>query len=139
MDRLAGAVGVADGGEQRELLLEQVVVVLERVAEEGKRLGERAAAEDHLGAAVGEGVEGGEALVDADGVVGAQHRHRGAQADPGGAGGDGGEHDLQGADGEVGAVVLADAEGSRRRAVGRLGLGEDVAEDGSGGGGGGRV
>ena len=95
MDRLAGAVGVPDGREERELLLEQVLVVLERVAEERERLGERAAAEDHLGAAVGEGVQGGEALVDADGVVGAQHRHRGAQADPGGAGGDGGQEDFE--------------------------------------------
>ena len=43
--------------------------------------------------------------------------------------GDGGEHDLGGADGEVGAVVLADADEVDAELVGELGLGDDVAED----------
>ena len=85
--------------------------------------------EDHLGAAVGDGVEGGEALVDADRVVGAEHRDRGAEADAAGAGGDGGEQHLGRADGEVGAVVLADAEEVDADPVGQLRLGDDVAED----------
>ena len=128
-DGLAGAVGVPERGEERELLLEEVVVVVERVAEEGERLGERAAAEDHLGAAVRDGVEGGEALVDADRVVGAEDRDGGAEVDALGAAGDRGEDDLRRADGEVGAVVLADAEEVDAELVGQLGLGDDVAED----------
>ena len=128
-DRLAGAIGVPERREDRELLLEEVVVVVERVAEERKRLGERATAEDHLGAAARDGVEGGEALVDADRIVGAEHRDGGAEPDPLGAAGDRGEHDLGRADGEVRAVVLADAEGVHAHPVGQLGLGDDVAED----------
>ena len=89
MDRLAGAVGVHQRGEDRELLLEEIVVVLERVAEERERLGERAASENHLGAAVGHRIEGGEALVDADGVVGAEDGDRRSELDAVGAGGDG--------------------------------------------------
>ena len=52
MDRLAGPVGVPQGREDRELLLEQIVVVVERIAEERERLGERAPSENHLCAAV---------------------------------------------------------------------------------------
>ena len=128
-DRLAGAIGIPERREDRELLLEEVVVVVERVAEERERLGERAAAEDHLGAAARDGVEGGEALVDADRVVGAEHRDGGAEADALGAAGDGGEHDLRRADGEVRAVVLAHAEEVDADLVGQLGLRDDVAED----------
>ncbi len=125
--------------EERELLLEQVVVVVERVAEERERLGERAAAEDHLGAAVGDGVEGGEALVDADRVVGAEHGDGGAEPDAARCGWRWRpSSDLGGADGEVGAVVLADAEEVDAELVGQLGLGEDVAEDARRGAGGGR-
>ena len=122
-------VGVPERREDRELLLEENLVVVERVPEERERLGERPAAEDHLGAAVGEGIEGGEPLVDADGIVGAQHRDRGAEPDALGAAGDRREHDFRRADGEVGAVVLADAEEVHADAVGQLGLGDDVAED----------
>ena len=73
--------------------------------------------------------EGGEALVDPDGVVGAEDGDGGAEPDPLGAAGDGREQDLGGADGEVGAVVLADAEEVHADPVGQLGLGDDVAED----------
>ena len=74
--------------------------------------------EDHLGAPVRHGVERGEALEDADRVVGAEHGDRGAEADPLGAPGDGGQHDLGRGDGEVVAVVLADAEEVEAEAVG---------------------
>ncbi len=129
VDRLAGAIGVPERREDRELLLEEVVVVVERVAEEWKRLGERAAAEDHLGAAARHGVESGEALVDADGVVSAEHRDGGAEVDSPGAAGDRAEDNLGRADGEVRAVVLTDAEGVYAHSVGQLGLGDNVAED----------
>ncbi len=128
-DRLAGAIGIAQRREDRELLLEEVVVVLERVAEERKQFGERAAAEDYLRAAARHGIEGGEALVDADGIVGAEDGDRGAESDAAGAAGDRGEEDFGRADGEVRAVVLADAEEVHAQLVGQLRLGDDVAED----------
>ena len=128
-DRLAGAVGVAQRGEDRELLLEQDVVVVQRVAEQRERLGERAAPQDHLGSAVRHGVERGEALVDADRIVGAEDGDGGAEPETLGAAGDGAEQHLGGADGEVGAVVLAHAEEVHADPVGQLGFGDDVAED----------
>ena len=72
---LAGPVDVlvvADLEEEVELFGEERVVVFEGEAEERERLDERAAADDHLGAAVGEEVEGRELLKDADGVGGAE-------------------------------------------------------------------
>jgi hypothetical protein len=45
---------------------------------------------------VGDGVEGGEALVDADGVVGAEDGDGGVEADALGSGGRGGEDDFWG-------------------------------------------
>ena len=102
---------------------------VEVVAEQRERLGERAAAEDDLGAAVRRGVERRESLEDAHRVVGAEHRDGGAEADAAGAPGDGREHDLGRGDGEVGAVVLADAEEVDAQLVGQHGLVDDVADD----------
>jgi hypothetical protein len=89
-DRLTGAVRVPERRPQGELLLEEDLVVVERVTEERERLGEGAAAEDHFGTAAGHGVEGGEALVDPDRIVRAQDRHGRAEPDPLGAAGNGG-------------------------------------------------
>ena len=77
----------------------------------------------------GDRVEGGEALVDPDRVVGAQDSDRGAKPDAAGPGGDRAEEDFGRADGEVGTVVLADAEKVYADPVGQLGLGDDVAKD----------
>jgi len=59
----------AELDEHRELLLEQLLVVREVEAEQREGLGERPAAHDDLGAAVGQRVERGEALEDAYGIV----------------------------------------------------------------------
>ena len=67
-DRLLGD----DGREQVELLLEERLVVGEVEAEEGERLDERPSADGDLGSAVTEGVDGREALEDADRVVAAR-------------------------------------------------------------------
>jgi hypothetical protein len=90
-DRLAGAVGVPERRENRELLLEEDVVIVQRVAEERERLGKRAATQDHLGPTVGDRVEGREALVDPDRVVGAEHGDGGAEPQALGPAGNGGE------------------------------------------------
>ena len=55
--------------QQVELLGEQLVVVVEVVAEQRERLGERAAPGHDLGAPAGEQVDGGEVLEHAHGVV----------------------------------------------------------------------
>jgi hypothetical protein len=69
--------------EQVELLAEQLFVLAEVEAEQRERLGERAAAEDDLRASVRDGIECREAFVHPDRVVGAQHRHGGAEVDVG--------------------------------------------------------
>ena len=115
-------------GEQVELLLEQLFVLVEWVPEQRERLGERATPEDHLGAPVRHRVDGGEALEHADRVVGAEHRHRGPEADAFGASRDRGEHRLGRGHGEVVAVVFADAEEVEAEAVGEHGLVDDVAD-----------
>jgi hypothetical protein len=68
---------VADAEQQLELFREQRVVVVEVVAEQRKRLDERAAPGHDLGAAVRQKIERGELLIDPDRIVGAQHGHRG--------------------------------------------------------------
>ena len=81
---------VAELEEEVELLGEELVVVLGVVAEERIGLDEGAAADDDLGASLGDEVEGGEVLEDADWIVGAEHRYRGGKADVLGARGRGG-------------------------------------------------
>jgi hypothetical protein len=77
---------------------------------------------------VGDGVEGGEPLVDTHGVVGAQHRDAGSEPDPLGLAGDGSEDDVGGGDGEVRAMVLADPEVVDSDLVGQDALGDHLAD-----------
>ena len=93
-----------------ELVLEQPVVVAEVVAEERERLDERAAPDHDLRASVREEVDGRELLEDADRVFGAEDRDGARQPDPLRPHGGGCEHDRRCGDGEVGAVMLPDAE-----------------------------
>ena len=120
--------GLEQLGEQPQLVLEQLLVAGQVVAEQRIRLGERAAAEDHLGAAVRQRVERREALKHAHRIVGAEHGDRRAQEDARGAAGDRGEHDLGRRDREVGAMVLADAERIEADPVGEHRLVDDVAQ-----------
>ena len=120
---------VAQREQQLELLGEQLVVVVEVVAEQRERLDERAAAGHDLGAAAGEQVERREVLEHADGVVGAEHGDGARQADALGArGAAASEHDGRRGDREVGAVVLADAEDVEPDLVGQLDLLDQVAQ-----------
>jgi len=122
-------VGVfADVEEQFEFFGEEGVVVFEPEAEERVGLDEGAAAGDDLCAAVGDEVEGGEVLEDADGVGGAEDGDRGGEADAFGAGGGGGEDDGWGGVEELGTVVLAYAEDVETNVVGVLDLYEEVAQ-----------
>ena len=114
--------------QQLELLGEQLVVVVEVVAEEREGLDERAAPGHDLRAPAGEQVDRREVLEDADGVVRAEHRDRARQADALRARGRGAEHDGRRRHGEVGAVVLADAEDVEADLVGELDLLHQVAQ-----------
>jgi hypothetical protein len=122
------ALGVADAQQQLELLGEELVVVLEIVAEEGERLDERAAAGHDLRAPVAEQVQGRELLEDPDGVVRAEDAHGAGQPDVLRAPGGGAEDDGRRAHGEVGAVVLADSEDVEAEGVGELDLLDEVRE-----------
>ena len=127
--RLALVVVRQERGEEVEFLLEQRLVLVEVVAEQRERLGERATPENHLRATARRGVEGGEPLEDANRVVGTEHRHRRAEPYSLRPAGDGREQDFRRRDGEVGPVVLADAEEVNAHRVGQLGFGNDVADD----------
>ncbi len=115
-------------GEEVGFLFEQALVVGEVVAEERERLDAGAAAEDHLGASAGDRVQGGIALEDADGIVGAEHDHGRAKMDSGRAGGDRGEDDVAGGHREVVGVVLADAEEVDAQLVGKDTFLDDVSD-----------
>ena len=69
------------GEQQLELLGEQLVVVVEVVAEQREGLDERAAPGHDLGPAAGEQVERREVLEDADGIVRAEDADRARQPD----------------------------------------------------------
>ncbi len=119
---------LAQLGEELQLLLEELLVLLEGVAEERERLDEGAAAEDHLGAPAGDRVEGREALEDPHRIVRAQHGHGRAEPDAARPPRDRGQHDVGGGDGEVVAVVLAHAEEVEPDLVGQHALGDHVAD-----------
>jgi hypothetical protein len=102
--------------------------VVEVLAEERERLDERAAAGPDLGTPARQQVHGRELLEDADGIVGAQHRHGTGQADPLGARGGAREDDGGRRHREVGAVMLADAEDVEPDLVGQLDLLQQVAD-----------
>ena len=114
--------------EQVELLLEQLLVVGEVEAEERERVGQRAAADDQLRAAVRDGVERGEVGVEPHRVLRAEHGDGGAEPDPFGAAGDRGEDDVAGRVHELGAVVLADVEGVDSDRLGEHRLLDGVAD-----------
>ena len=119
---------LAHGEQQLELLGEELVVVAQVVAEERERLDERAAARHDLGAAAGEQVERREVLEDAHGSSELSTLDRARRAGCARALGGRREHDGGRRDGEVGAVVLADAEDVEPDLVGELDLLDQVAQ-----------
>ena len=114
--------------QQPELLVEEVVVVDEVVAEKRERLDERAAAGHHLDAPSREQVQRRELLEHAHRVVGAQHRHRAGQPDPLGPRRRSGEHHRGRGHHEVGAVVLPDGEDVQADALRELDLLDKVLQ-----------
>ncbi len=121
-------VAIADREQQLELLRIQRVVVVEVVAEQRERFDERAAAGHDLGAAAGDEIDLSELLEDADGIIGAEHRHRARQADALGPGGDRRQRDRRCRHSEVRPVMLTDGEQVEAELVGELGLLEQILE-----------
>ena len=115
-------------GEEVRLLLEEVLVVGEVVAEQRERLDAGASSEDDLCPATGDGVERGVALEHPDRVVRAQHRDGRAEANPVRTRGDRGEHHVGGRHREVVGVVFADPEEVHADLVGEDTLLDDVAD-----------
>ncbi len=119
---------VANFQQQLELFLEKGIVVFELQAEERIRLDERAAAGDDFGAAVGDEIERGEFLEDADGIGGAEHGDGAGEADIFRARRGGGENDRRRGVEKFGAVMLADAEDVEADLIGEFDLVEQAAQ-----------
>ena len=126
--RPADPLACAQPQEQIELLREQLVVVVQIVAEERERLDERAAASHDLDAPAREQVERGELLEHAHRIVRAQHGDRAGETDAPGARGRPGQHHSGRGDREVRPVVLAHAEHVEPHLVGELDLREQLAQ-----------
>ncbi len=118
----------ADLDQLGELLLEEGVVVLELVAEEGEAFDETAAARHDLGAAVGEQVERSKLLPDADRVFGGEYRDGGREADVLRQRGGGGEDGDRGRGDEIGTVVLAQPVEIEADLIGEADFLEEVLE-----------
>ena len=114
--------------QQLELLGEELVVVVEVVAEQRERLDERASAGHDLRTAAREEVERREVLEHADGVVRAEDGHRARQPDALRPRRGCGEHDRRRRHGEVRPVVLADPEDVEADLVRELDLLHEVAQ-----------
>ena len=104
------ALGAPDRQQQIELLGEQLVVVVEVVAEQRERLREGPAPGHDLGTTAGQEIDFGELLEHADRIIRAQDGDRAREPDPLGLHGDRGERHLRRGDEEVRPVVLPDRE-----------------------------
>ena len=121
-------LGLAQSEQQVELLGEQVVVVLQVLAEERERLDERPAPGHDLGPSAREQVEGGEGLEDTHRVVRAQHRDGAREPDALGALTGRSQGDGRRRHREVGPMVFADPEHLQADLVRQLDLLDQVAQ-----------
>ena len=115
-------------GEQAGLLLEELLVVGQVVAEERERVDAGASSEDDLCPPAGDGVERGVALKHPDRIVRAQYRDGRPEMDAGGARSDRAEHHVAGRQREVIGVVFADPEEIHADLVGQDPLFDEVAD-----------
>ena len=117
---------LAERDQQLQLLLEQLVVVVEVVAEQREGLREGAAASHDLGATTRQEVERREVLEHADRVIGADHAHRAGEPDAFGALRGGSEHHRGRGHDQVRPVMFTDAEDIEAELVGELDLLQQV-------------
>src|ERR1700730_1267787 len=97
-------------GEQLELLVEQLFILVERKAEKAKGFGERASSKDNLGTSIRSCVECGEAFKNANGIVRTQDGGGRTEPDSFGAGCDRRQHDLGCRHDEIPAMMFADSD-----------------------------
>src|SRR3984893_8239904 len=119
---------VANLEQLLELFGEQTVVVRKVVAEERERLDERAAAGHDLRAAAREQIDRCKLLEHTHRIVRAQHAYSACQPDRLRAFRSSCEHDCGRRHGEVGSVVLADAEHVEPDLIGQLYFFQEIAE-----------
>jgi len=119
---------VANLQQQVELFGEKVIVVGEPEAEEREGFGEGASSGDDFGAALGDEVQGGEFLKDANGIGGREHGDGGGEANLPCARGGSGEDDGGRGVKELSAVMFADAEDVEADLVGQFNLFEEIAQ-----------
>jgi hypothetical protein len=114
--------------EKVKLLDEEIVVVVEVIAEERIGLDKRAATDDDLGSALRDKIECGEVLEDANWIVGAEHGHcRGEAYVPRARCGRSEKNCGRGSD-VLFAVVFADAVNVDADTIGELNLLEEFAD-----------
>ena len=116
------ALVLAERDQQLQLLLEQLVVVVEVVAEQRERLREGAAPGHDLGATTRQEIERREVLEHPDRVIGADDAHRTGEPDALGALRGGGQHHRRRGHDQVGPVMFTDAEDIQAELVGELDL-----------------
>jgi hypothetical protein len=114
--------------QQIELLGEQLVVIVEVEPEQREGFDERSPTGHDLGATLGDQVECRELLEHPHRIIRAEHRDRAREPDPRGPCRRGGEHDRRCRHGEIGAVMLTDAEHVEPDLVGQLDLLEQIAQ-----------
>ena len=114
--------------EELELLLEQLLVVPQVVAQQLEQAHAGGTARDQLRAASGDEVEGREVLEDADRVRGAEDRRRAAHPDGPRGLGDGAQDDGVGLGGEELLVALAQAEDVDARGLGGLRVADEFVD-----------
>ena len=112
--------------QHAQLFVEEGVVIRCVVAEQRVGLDERAAPGDDLGAAAGYEIQGGELFEEPHRVLGGEHGYGSAQPQVGGLAGNRSQHYFGGGQGEVAAVVLAQAQEAEARLVGKLGQPNDL-------------
>jgi hypothetical protein len=118
--------GIAEGEEEVEFFREEIVVIFELEAKERKGFNEGTAANDDFGAAVGDEVECGEVLKDADGIRSAEDGDSRGKTDGCGAGSGRSENDGRGGVEVLAAVVFAEAEVVEANFVGEFDLFEEM-------------
>ena len=128
---LAGPVHMlvlTDLEQQIELLGKERVVVLEPEAEQRKRIGERTAADDHLGPALRNEIERGEILEHPHRIGRAQDRHRTGETYAARSCRRGAENDGRSGVEEVLTMMFADSEDIESDLIGVFDLLEQVAQ-----------
>jgi hypothetical protein len=112
-----------------EFLFEQLLILAKLISEQRKRFCEGAPAENNFGAPPGYGIKGRKALKYADWIIRTEHRDSRAQSYAFRSPGNRGKNHLRRGYGEIGAMMLAEADEIDAQFVGEDGFVDDVADN----------